>query len=290
MFGGQSFYHQLLTKYVTVFGACFADVVIKRTADGLSTGTVTQDIKVPLQYASKDKMQVKILADPNLDKETAINLPVISFEIPSGGTMSYAADRKVTSLQRKVTKITDNKNAFNLLYTPVPYDIYFNVYVYVKNAEDGNKIIEQILPFFTPDYTLSVELVPEMSETRDIPIVLRSVSMEDKNEGDFKDRRILVWTLSFVMHAWFFGPVKQKPMVKLITLNTRLSNQPVSDVATGFPEISNTNPIVEITTIRPGLTANGQPTTDINETIDYHLIAVDDAWGYIVDTNVANTA
>lgn len=275
IFGKTPFEFNLINKYIFVFGSFFEDIIIKRTDP---TNQETANIKVPLEYAPKDKMFVRLNSDPDLNRPYSALLPRISFEIASGG-IRYAPDRKLGSMGRHVTKNTANTNVFNVQYNPVPYDITFNVFVYAKNLTDGNKIVEQIVPFFTPDYTVSIQLVPEMNETRDVATVIQGVNYEDKYDGEFKERRFTIWSIQFVMHAWFFGPIKQKPMIKFIILNTRLSNQALPADANTFPEISNTDPIVDTLTLQPGLTANGQPTSNVANSVDYHLIAVDDNWG-----------
>jgi hypothetical protein len=274
IWNAENFYHGLITKYVALFGNMFNTIVIKRFED--DGVTVSQTIKVPLSFGPKEKMLVRLTADPDLNRPAAAVLPQISFEIAPGGYV-YDPDRKFGSIQKKVTKIDGDKNKLNVLYAAVPYDIMFNLYVYAKNIEDANKIMEQIIPFFTPDYTMTVELVPEMDEIRDIPITIESVSCEDVYDKDYKERRTLIWTIQFRMKAWFFGPVKKKPIIKFVTINQRLQNEATN------PSLTNANPIAIASTLQPGLTANGEPTSNISETISYLEIAVDDNWGYVVD-------
>jgi hypothetical protein len=136
-----------------------------------------------------------------------------------------------------------------------------------KYSEDGTKILEQILPFFKPEYTFTAYILDDMAPF-DIPLILNSVSVEDTYESDFVQRRSLIWTLSFTMKGWFFGPERQKNVIKFI------------DVRTHTDILPTTIPSGQIT-IQPGLTANGESTTDIDNTISYEMINFDDDWGII---------
>jgi hypothetical protein len=98
---------------------------------------------------------------------------------------------------------------FDFMYSPVPYDFNFSLHVLVKNTEDGTQIVEQIVPFFTPDFTVTMKMVPELSLNMDIPIELVSVTSDDSYEGDFDSRRIQTWQLDFVVKGYLFGPVNK---------------------------------------------------------------------------------
>ena len=223
-------------------------------------------------------------------------MPAISYEYQN---INYNSDRKVSSTGRNVVKIANNKNSLAIQYNPWPADLSYKLYIYTKTLEDGNKILEQILPFFTPDFTINMELVPEMKDYRDIPIILRgNVTFSDNGKQDSpSESRILIWTLQFTMHAFLFGPKKTKPVIKFIQLNQRLDDTIASSDAiidsdlTSWPiPDANSSPIVGVVTQYPGLTANGQPTSDPTQTIDWHEIAVDDDWSMIVQYTIANNA
>ena len=137
-----------------------------------------------------------------------------------------------------------------------------------KYSEDGTKIIEQILPFFKPEFVVTAKLIDDMDLNLDIPIVLNSVSTEDTYEGSYDERRALIWTLNFTLKGYYFGPVAEKKIIKFVTANVHGSmtaNSPYQSI-----------------TVQPGLTANGQPTTDISQTIPYANINIDDDWAYLV--------
>jgi hypothetical protein len=137
-----------------------------------------------------------------------------------------------------------------------------------KYTEDGTKILEQILPYFKPDITVSVKMIDAMDFYVDIPVVLQSVTTEDTYEGDFQSRRVLTWTLNFQMKAFYFGPVSNKKMIKFVDNNIYTST-----TATVAEEQVN---------VQPGLTSGGQPTTQIANSVAYSDINIDDNWAEIV--------
>jgi hypothetical protein len=284
VFASSYFHHNLLRKYVVVFGAFFNNLYLQRTDPN---GNVTMNFKVPLQFASKEKMFVRLFGDPGADRPFAAMSPLMSFDF-SGPGISYDINRQQNAIIRHVMRNPDNKNNFKTIFVPVPYDIHFALYVYVKNAEDGAKIVEQIVPFFTPEWTVTMELVPELNEIRDIPVVLKSVRMDDIYSKDFKERRTLVWTLEFVMHGYFYGPRRDKPMIKVINMNELIDQSngmpfhaPDTDssVSSNVDVTSSTDPIATITA-QPGLLANGQPTTNATASINWTLIDVNDDYGF----------
>jgi hypothetical protein len=200
----------------------FNDIEISRKTGN----TTTQQMKVPINYAPMQKILARINQDPQLNAP-AITLPRMSFEMTG---MTYAPDRKLTS----VTKLVKSGGAdgdMTSMFAPAPYDIEFQLNVMTKYNEDGTKIIEQILPFFKPDCTVSVKLIDELGTYFDIPIVLNSVSQEDTYEGDFETRRALIWTLNFTMKGYFFGPVSTKKQITFVDVDVA----PVAEFADGQP-------------------------------------------------------
>ena len=255
-------------------GTLLNDIYITRED---ANGDTTSILRVPVTYSPKDKMLARIIQDSALENQsaTAIPLPMISFEM---GKTYYDEDRKLPTINRTVVRDDVNLSKFKYQYNYVPYNFDFKVYVYVKNAEDGTKIIEQILPYFTPNWTTTIQLIPEMEETKDIPIVLRGIDQEDKYDGDYKTRRSIIWTLDFTLKGYLFGPVKKSAIIKFVKVNMRITN--VADGKLKTEAIGNTA-ISERYTVQPGLTANGTPTTNIAETIPYIEIDIDDDFGYI---------
>ena len=201
---GTYFYHQTSRKMVVAFGSLFNNIEVRRTD---SSDAVTEVIKIPLSYGPKDKMLVRISQDPSLNPKVALTVPRMGFELTS---MTYDGARKLNTMGRNVKKGT---TGLKKQYNPVPYNWDFSLYVFVKNAEDGTQILEQILPFFTPDFTVTMTLVSGMTVKMDVPLVLNSVTSEDSYEGDFATRRSIIWTLSFMMKGFLYPSVTDNAKV-----------------------------------------------------------------------------
>ena len=210
---GQYFYNESLRKTIIAFGSLFNDIQITRKD---SAGAEVQTMKVPLAYGPKQKFITRLTADPGATQQVALTLPRIGFEIQS---FDYDPSRKInrTIRQKKVANTNDKKlKQMSTQYTPVPYNMNFELFVMAKNSDDGIQIIEQILPFFQPEYTVSIKEVPDMDIVRDVPFVLNSVGYEDTYEGDFQTRRAIIYTLSFTAKSYVYGPVTTaKPITKV---------------------------------------------------------------------------
>ena len=210
---GQYFYNESLRKTIIAFGSLFNDIQITRKD---SAGVDVQTMKVPLAYGPKQKFITRLTQDPGATQQVALTLPRIGFEIQS---FDYDPNRKInrTIRQKKVANTNDKKlKQMSTQYTPVPYNMNFELFVMAKNSDDGIQIIEQILPFFQPEYTVSIKEVPEMDIVRDVPIVLNSIGYEDSYEGDFQTRRAIIYTLAFTAKSYVYGPVTTaKPITKV---------------------------------------------------------------------------
>tara|TARA_A100000171_G_C2089382_1_gene123733 strand:- start:172 stop:957 length:786 start_codon:yes stop_codon:yes gene_type:complete len=252
-----------------MFGTLFNDIVVQRFN---KSGVRIQSLNVPIAYGPKEKFLVRINQDPELTKKTQVNLPRMGFEM-SG--MQYSPERKLSSTQRRVQVqgATGSNNEIKTVFSPVPYDFNFNLSVFVKNADDGVQILEQILPFFTPDWTTSLKLIPEMNITHDIPTVLQGVTVEDAYEGDFETRRSLVYNLDFLVKGYIYGPVKRTGLIKRTIID-------ITDSANTSLAIE---PKLERITITPGLTANGTPTSSAASSINIDNIGANDNFGFIVN-------
>jgi hypothetical protein len=257
---GTSFYNETTRRYTAVFGTLFNDIQITRKDN---SGSTIQTMTVPLNYGPMQKFLARLEQDPTLTAPQ-ITLPRMSFELTG---MSYDAERNLTPMGRHSKSISNNDSSFNTQYTPAPYNLTFQLNIMTKFKEDGTKIIEQILPYFKPDFTPTVKLIDALEVYLDVPIVLDSVTFEDSYEGNFEQRRALIWTLTFTMKGYFFGPVTQKKVIKFVKANM------YSDVTS--------NTINEYVTVQPGLTSNNTPTQNINETVPYANINFDDDWAYV---------
>ena len=206
---GRRFYHESLRKVVVAFGTIFNNIIIHRTD---ADGSVLQRLKVPLSYSPKEKFLVRLEQQPNLDqREMAISLPRMGFEI-SG--INYDPSRKLQRVGRlKKTHATDTGTQY-FQYNPVPYNISFNLYSFTATAEGGLQIIEQILPYFQPDYTVTINAIPEMGIKRDVPITLNSVNYEDTYDGAFTTRRAVNYTLGFTAKTYLYGPLHSSKVIK----------------------------------------------------------------------------
>ena len=368
------FQFDLLRKYIVTFGQLFSDIVIQRDA----ANNTTQIIKVPFVYEAKEKAIQRLTSDPNLDRPYSTLVPQITFELASPAIAYDKQARGITPLSKNILRDVNNKNKFLVQYQAVPYNIFFNVYIYMKNQVDGARIIEQILGFFQPDWTPTIELIPSMNQVLDCPVEIMPMDYTDLYDEKFQNRRILFYTLHFRMRGWFFGPIREKPIIKFIQKNIyagiptglalangnslpNLITLNYTNATGGFPVNSNvytyfangsingsgiinswdlanntTGTIVvqttggnlytnsffystgntysaqllsangfidgiydsqgnfapnpqldEIVVSQPMLTANGLPTFSVNNSIDYHLIDIDDDYGF--GSYIANT-
>jgi hypothetical protein len=201
MIFGHDFYHGTIRRYVIMFGNIFNDMQIKRYD---SLGAVAQTLNVPISYGPKQKQIERVLADPDFTRPVSTILPRIGFAMSS---MGYNPTRKLNPFSKfQGTLDTVNSNV-PTTYAPVPYDFNFQLSILTKNAEDGTQLIEQILPFFVPDYTVTMKVLPDVNATMDIPIELGSVTSDDSYEGDYGSNRILSWDLDFTVKGYLFGPV-----------------------------------------------------------------------------------
>lgn len=188
--------------------------------------------------------------------------------------MSYDPARKLATTSRGFIVVDEFKNT-KYTYNPVPYNIDFSLYIMVKNAEDGTRILEQILPFFTPEWTTTVNLIPSVDAKLDIPVIIGGLTSEDTYEGGVDDRRTIIWTVNFTLKGYIFGPVR------------KASNEIKFSTTNFFSSFANTS-TGENVTGQPGLAANGSPTTDPALTVDYNLIDSGQDWTYIIQRGKIN--
>jgi len=263
---GSSYYNGILRKYVIAFGSLFDGIQITREN---SSGTTIQSITVPLAYAAKDKVMARVDQNPVLDNQNpAITFPRMSFEMLG---LRYDTERKVSS-SIKVSGISaTDVNKLRTAYSPVPYIIDFQLYVYVRNAEDGLKIVEQIIPYFKPDHGVTINVLPSIGYKIDSPVTLTSVTSSDSYEGDFMTRKALIWTLDFTMRAMLFGPVSSTAIIKKATSNLFIA------------KTDQTGPTNIKITLTPGLLANGSPTTNSSASIAYTSISANSTYGIASD-------
>ena len=210
MFKNQYFYHKHTKKAIIVFGTIFNNIQIERKD---SAGVTQQTIRVPLAYSPKEKFLSRIAAVPDTDSrgEVAISLPRMGFEITG---LNFDPSRKLSPVQKNVSATSDGQNNFSKTFVSTPYDMQVSLYVFAKNQEDALQVVEQIMPYFNPDFSVTINDLPELGIKRDIKIVMDSVTFEDNYEGDFASRRSIIWSLNFTMKLNFYGNVDAQGFIK----------------------------------------------------------------------------
>ena len=202
---GNYFYHEITRKTVIAFGTLFNDIYVRHDDNA---GNVISEMKVPVAYGPRQKFLARVTQQAELNKATQITLPRMSFEI---NNISYDAARKAGITQTFKAADTDDGGKMKKVFMPVPYNLGFELNILVKQQDDGLQILEQILPFFQPGFTLSIDLVKSIGEKRDIPMILNSISQQDDYEGDYSTRRALIYTLSFTAKTFMFGHIAKTP-------------------------------------------------------------------------------
>ena len=195
---GTYFYHEIIRKTVISFGTLFNDIHVRHQD---STGKDISQIKVPISYGPKQKFLARIQQQPELNKATQISLPRISFEM---NNIQYDPSRKSGISQ---TFKASDSGKLKKVFMPVPYNLGFELNILTKLQDDSLQILEQILPFFQPGFTLTIDLVDQIGEKRDVPMVLDNITFTDDYEGNFETRRALIYTLSFTAKTYMFGPI-----------------------------------------------------------------------------------
>ena len=210
---GQQFYHETIRKVVVAFGTMFNDIhLVRKNNDG----DIIQTMKVPLAYGPRQKFLVRLREDADLTKQVAVTLPRIGFEITG---LSYDPGRKLNRVQqfRKVKGTTTKQ--LDVQYMPVPYNVDFDLYILSKQSDDALQIVEQILPYFQPDYTVTINDNTDMGIKRDVPVILNSVGYEDDYEADFTARRSIIYTLGFSAKFYLYGPVTSSKVIKTVQVD-----------------------------------------------------------------------
>jgi len=196
---GTYFYHQNIRKTIIAFGNLFNNITVKsKDADG----DTFSEIRVPLSYGPTQKFLARLEQQEKLNKPVAITLPRISFEMNS---LKYDPSRKTGITQSFKSVGSDDKT--RKVYMPIPYNIGFELNILTKFNDEVLQIVEQILPFFQPSFTVTVDMTDVINEKKDVPIVLDSVSFRDDYEGDFSTRRLILYTLQFTAKTYMFGPI-----------------------------------------------------------------------------------
>jgi len=223
---GRYYYHQIFRKSIIAFGTIFNNIIVKRKQPGVDkpTGESLEAFKVPIQYGPYQKYLAIIAAEPNSERQALqISMPRISFEIKG---LNYDGSRKLvpTQFAKTIPQTGSEQSGKPVQYSqflPVPYNLEMEMNILAKNQDDGLQIIEQILPNFHPSLNVSIEVIDATKEERDIAVVLNGIGYEDNYEGDYTQRRTLIWTLNFTVKTYLFGPVDAQKDIRKVTIDYR---------------------------------------------------------------------
>lgn len=218
MIGNKHFYNRTIRKVVVGFGTLFNDIQLVRYTKDMSTEV--ERFRVPLSYGAKEKYITRLLSDPDLTKSINVSVPRISFDLVG---LSYDASRKQQSTLRNFAANTASTTTVKTQYAPVPYNFEFNMSIYVRNTEDGAQILEQILPFFTPDFTVTIDFIPGMDQKYDMPIILNSVSNNVDYEGDMSSTRMITWDLTFTAKGYIWPAIRTANVISEVVTNTHIN-------------------------------------------------------------------
>ena len=271
------FYHEILRRTIISFGSLFNGIEIKHLD---SSGDVDEVIKVPLAYGPTQKFLARLEQSADLNKPTSITLPRMSFEFTG---LQYDGTRKVTTTQTFKSQSVGIATAIRKTYMPVPYNMSFELSIFTKLNDDMLQIVEQILPYFQPAYTLSVNLVDTIGEKRDIPIVIENVTMQDDYEGNYSTRRSLLYTIRFTAKTYLFGPVGD---------TTKASRDLIKKVRVGYVQDDTSTPTRDLTyTVIPRATKSytDNIVTNLSEDVGTtsNILQVNDSSGISENTYIA---
>mgnify|MGYP005695256677 FL=1 len=270
---GNFHYHSAIRKYIIMFGNMFNDIDVVRFN---KAGDNVQQLRVPIAYGPREKFLAKLRTDPDGRREIAMVLPRLSFELVS---MNYAPER-VLNRTHKQLGIGGGNNSLRKTFTPAPYDLDMSLYGMFANQEDAVQVVEQILPYFRPEWTNSVKIVPELDTYVDVPTILNGMTIEDSYDGDFEQRRAIIYTFTFKIKGYLFGPVTNKGIIRRTLVNTF---NPQANTATGNVIISTSDTKLQRLTLTPGLLANGQPTANSTASIPITQISANSNFGFAFD-------
>jgi len=229
------FYHERIRKTVAMFGSLFKEIYVLRKN---SAGDIRSSVRVPLSYSPKQKYLERIRENTDLDTDTkvAIKLPRMSFEIVN---YAYAPERQINKIQYQNQSVPGVVAGRKKLFSPVPYNINLQLNIYAKTQEDALQIVEQIIPYFGPQYSLTITPFEDYDILEDVPITLQSLSFIDNYEGSMADRRMIIYTLDFEMHANFYGPTGPTPnIIRKVINNLYLMNEGPADSDVKFATIT----------------------------------------------------
>jgi len=206
---GSHFYNEITRKNIIAFGTLFNNITLKKIDP--ETSNVLEEEKVPLAYGPKQKFLTRLEQNPDVGRKVAITLPRLYFEMTG---IDYDPTRKTSPIQKYRNIIDDNGNEVKVQYVPVPYNMSFELGIIGKSQDDALQIIEQILPYFQPSFSVTLNMIPDMDEKRDVAIVLNNISYDDQWDDSFMNRRYIVYTMNFTAKTYFYGPYTQSDVIR----------------------------------------------------------------------------
>ena len=263
---GTYFYHEILRKTIIAFGTLFNNIEIKHKD---TSGNGFSQLKVPIAYGPKEKFLARLRQNPDLGREVATTLPRLSFEITG---FNYDSARAMNK-QNRITSIGSGNNTLRSGWAPAPYNIDISLYGMFANNEDAVQVVEQILPYFRPEWTNSVKIVPSLGIYVDVPTIMTGMQLEDTYEADFQTRRAIIYTFNFTVKGYIYGPVTNKGLITRTKVDFHL--QPTANTEAYE---------AERITLTPGLLANGSPTSNTSASVARSAINANSNYGFAFDT------
>ena len=208
---GTTWYHGTSKKLIVAFGSVFNNIHVQRRE---SDGTLIKDIQVPLAYESRKKYLARLIQDSKKNRQ-----------VPRMGFVMTGLDADYTRSVNQMNEYkfsSSNPNKATTMYTPIPYNYTFTLDIYVDYMDDGLQIIEQILPYFQPDFNITMTEIADLELKRDIPIELTGLTMLDEFEGDFAEQRIVNWQLDFLVKSWLYPPIREQNIIKTVDCDFQL--------------------------------------------------------------------
>lgn len=253
MLGMSPYYNRTLRKIIAAFGAIFNGIEIIKFDYTTTPATELQRVTVPIKYEGKEDWLTRLYEDPDATRGVQVSLPSITWHMTN---LRYRQDRRQSPFKAAI--LTESGNTATQVYNAAPYDIFFELYIYVRNMEDGYQIIEQILPVFSPEYSVTLKYVVDGNNfiSQDLPFVLENVEYSNQYEGASGSVRIITWTLQFSAKAYFYGPQPSTAIIDESIINLRTAD-------TG----SNSNIAATITTTVNPIGANVTDSWTANTTI-----------------------
>lgn len=254
MLNNPSFYHRSVYNLIVAFGSLFYETHIVRRHP--TDNSKNQTLRVPIRYGPRQKWLAELEQDPDKgtpgkERQVQITLPLMTYQITS---YTYDGSRKLPNIGRHANIITNENNVLRAQFNPVPIDVGIELAIMTKSLEDGLMIVEQIVPFFVPDYTLTINDIPDMAIKKDVPVVLNGFSNENNTESTWTDSQVIQWTMNFTAKMYMYPPIKQVKVTTEAQIRMRIEEEIFRiDTTTPLPDDA------DATTVE-----DGQVTSDNN--------------------------